>query len=113
MRGMVLGIGAAIVVSAMVACGGDDGEPRDVTLGEIVADQASFDGDTLRLRGEVVGFENPEHYVIEDANHNRVELLPRERAAEYEGETVVVVGEFAFSETEGRRLQIEEIEVAD
>lgn len=105
---------AAILLPTLAACGnGDDGDPEAVTLGQIVADQASYDGDLLRIEGVVVGFENPEHYVVEDEQQNRVQLLPTGEAAAFEGEQIVVVGRFAFSEEEGRRIEIEEIEAAE
>lgn len=105
---------ATFLLPALAACGnGDDGEPEPVTLGQIVADQASYDGDLLRIEGVVVGFENPEHYVVEDEQQNRVQLMPTDEAAAFEGEQIVVVGRFAFSEDEGRRIEIDEIEAAE
>jgi hypothetical protein len=105
-----MAVASLTLAGAMAAsCGGDNGEPREVTLGEVVADQSRFDGQVLQLKGEVVGFDNPEHYVIEDAAHNRVELRPVEAAAAWSGQTVTVVGRYSFSETEGRRIEIEEI----
>ena len=94
---------------AFAACGGDDnGEPKDVPLADVVADQDSYNGDTLRLQGTVVGFEEAvEHYVIEDENQNRVELVPTDQAAEYEGQEVSVVGRFTFADDQGRRIEIE------
>ncbi len=107
-----LSLTAVAVLALGIAACGNNGDPEDVTLGEIVQDHDGFNGDTIRVEGEVVGFDEPvEHYVVEDQHQNRIELQPTDRAAEYEGETIVVVGDFTFSEDEGRQLEIEQIEV--
>ena len=108
--------GSAVVVVVatlllLAACGG--GGIRDVTLGQLVADEAEYDGDQVRLRGTVVGFENPEHYVVEDERSNRVEVRPLDDIAPFEGMEVEVTGRFTFSEDRGRMLDLEEVEAVD
>ena len=98
---------AATMAFMLAACG--DGGIRDVTLAELVADEGEYAGDQVRIRGTIVGFENPEHYVIEDAHSNRVEIVPLERIAEYVGRAVEVTGRFSFSENRGRVLELEEV----
>jgi hypothetical protein len=109
-RGSIL-VGVAALVLLAVSCGG--GGIRDVTLGELVADEGEFSGDQVRLRGTVVRFENPEHYVVEDERSNRVEVRPLEDIAPFDGMLVEVTGRFTFSEDRGRLLELEEVEAVD
>jgi hypothetical protein len=101
----------AVLAFALAACGGPDAVPLD----ELAANPEAFVGETVSTVGRVRSF-GPEdgatslHYVIEDSESNRVELLPAERARPHEGEFVRVIGTFTFDERVGRRLQIEEIE---
>lgn len=103
--------GTAVLWLLFAAC--DGGGIRDVTLGQLVADEAEYDGDRVRLRGTVVGFENPEHYVVEDERSNRVQVTPIEDIGAFEGTVVEVTGRFTFSEDRGRQLQLEEVRAAD
>jgi hypothetical protein len=102
-------VGAALILLA--ACDNND-EPQDVALSMIVVQQDDYDGDMVRLRGTVRFFEDPDggHYVIEDEEQNRVQLLPRSVAEPFEDEEVTVVGEFSFSEDEGRIVEVDEIQ---
>lgn len=103
--------GVAVLFLLLAACGG--GGIRDVTLGQLVADESEYDGDQVRLRGTVVGFENPEHYVVEDERSNRVQVTPLEDIAPFEGMEVEVSGRFTFSEVRGRQLVLEEVIAID
>ncbi len=96
------------LVLLLAACGG--GGIRDVTLGELVADEGEFSGDQVRLRGTAVRFENPEHFVVEDERSNRVQITPLEDIAPFDGMLVEVTGRFTFSEDRGRLLELEEVE---
>lgn len=107
----MLAVAGAVVAITLAACG--SGGIRDVALAELVADESEYAGDTVRLKGTVVGFENPEHYVIEDANSNRVEIVPIERIAEYVGMDVEVTGRFSFSEDRGRVLDLDAVTVIE
>lgn len=104
-------LGVAAIVLLLAACG--SGGIRDVTLGQLVADEREYSGDQVRLRGTVVRFENPEHYVVEDERSNRVEVRPLEDIAPFDGMLVEVTGRFTFSEDRGRLLELEEVEAVD
>jgi hypothetical protein len=101
---------ALLTLTVASACG--DGDPIDVSLARISANASDYHGKLVRLEGTVVGFENPEHYVIEDGQQNRVQLLPNELARPFVGEQATVVGRFTFSDTQGRRLAVTWMESA-
>jgi hypothetical protein len=93
-----------------VGCGGT----QSVVLSELAFNPESYDGDQIRTSGVVVEFDEDDgalhrHYVIQDTDQNRVKLEPLEAAEPHEGRIVRVTGQFSFSETEGRVLQVEEI----
>ncbi len=47
-----------------------------------------------------------DYFVLEDAQHDRVQLLPASRAAPFDGQRVEVLGTFRFDQTSGRRVEI-------
>ncbi|WP_245791891.1 hypothetical protein [Modicisalibacter ilicicola] len=96
---------------ALVACADD--KPADVSLSVLATRQAAYSGKQVDTRGVVRTFETPRHYWIEDDDLNRVEVLPAERIAPYLGERVRVGGRFHYAPSEGRRLEVERIEVID
>lgn len=100
---------AALLVLA--ACGG----PRGVSLTELAVNADYYDGRDVAASGVVLEFGDEEgpiehHYVIQDADQNRVELRPHELVAPHVGSAVEVVGEFDYDEDRGRVLHIDTIE---
>jgi hypothetical protein len=108
---------AAAVTASLItgACGPADGEPRDVPLEALVAEQRSFDGARVRTRGAVRAFgdDSAIHQVIQDRRSNRVQLLPDAVARRYVGHMVIVVGTFGFDEESGRFIRVEAIRRVD
>lgn len=99
------------VVLLLAGCGG----PRVVPLSELAANADYYDGRTVIAHGVVMEFgadDDPveHHFVIQDQDVNRVQLLPNEAAEPYVGSVVEVVGEFAFDPDRGRLLHVESIE---
>ena len=92
----------------------EDPGPADLTLAQLAFGQEDYDGELVRTAGVVRRF-GPEdgatrlHFVVEDADANRVELRGGDPAA-YEGRAVVVVGRFRFTEAEGRVIDVERID---
>lgn len=106
-----IGVFLALVLVALSGCGG----PRGVTLTELAANPEYYDGRTVIAHGVVLEFGDDEgsverHYVLQDADVNRVELLPPDRAEPHVGSAVEVLGEFAYDENRGRMLHIDTIE---
>ena len=67
-------------------------------------------GRTVATSGVVRGFDDPEHYWIEDAQLNRVALQPGELAKPWLGQQVHVTGRFFYPPEEGRRLELSSIQ---
>lgn len=106
-----LGVLLVVLTAALSACGG----PRGVALTELAVNSEFYDGKDIVASGIVREFgaddERVEHhYVLQDADVNRVQLLPADLAAPHTGSAVEVVGEFAYDEDRGRRLHIDTIE---
>jgi hypothetical protein len=101
---------AAAVVLVLAACGG----PATVTLEELAFDTATHEGNEVVTVGTVVEFTEDDgaierHIVIEDAAHNRVELLPLEAGEPFIGAEVEVTGRFDFAPGRGRAIEVSEI----
>ena len=105
-------LGAVGLVLAACASA-DGGEPRPVTLAELVAEQDRHDGTRVVVRGTVNTFDDPRHYWIEDVEQHRVELVPEEVAEDLVGAQVEVVGRFSFRDDQGRVIEVEDLEVVD
>lgn len=104
---VLFGVAAAL----LAACGG----PAQVGLTELVHDAPRFDGREIVVQGVVRSFGAPDtrvepHLVIQDANDNRVRLLPDDAAEPHVGSAVEVTGEFRFNDERGRELTIDTIE---
>jgi len=94
-------------------CSPDAAQPVPVALAELVADQELHDGQYVVTDGTVRPYEQPRHYWIEDPTLNRVELVPPEVAADHVGAYVQVEGHFTFRDDEGRRIEVDGLEVLD
>lgn len=98
------------------ACGPNEPEPSVVRLVELVAQQESYEGSYVLVRGTVRAFGDAPaelHYVLEDMRANRVQLLPGSAAQGYVGHDVIVVGRFDFDEATGRLIRIETINTVE
>lgn len=110
---------SALVVLASVVAACASAGPAEVTLAELALEADDYDGDVVEVVGVVREFTRAEHdavrdhAVVEDDDQNRVALLPYDEAVPFADRSVRVVGRFAFDETEGRRIDIEEIEAVD
>ena len=69
-------------------------------------------GELVRTSGVVRPFRDASgtYYVLEDADNNRVELLPARSVADYAGRSITVVGTFAASDTTGRALTVRSVD---
>jgi hypothetical protein len=107
-------VGVAVAAASLQtsACGPSESEPRVVRLVELVAEQESYEGSYVQIRGTVRAFGDApaeRHYVVEDTRANRVQLLPGSAAQGHVGHEVIVVGRFDFDEAIGRSIRIETI----
>ena len=98
---------SALVLIALwlVACG-TGGGTVDASLAELVAEQERYHGSTVRTEGVLRTYPEPLHYWIEDADLNRVELVPPEAVARHVGARIRVEGAFTFRADEGRRIAV-------
>lgn len=106
-----VGILLVVLAATLAGCGG----PRAVPLSELAVNADSYDGQVVSASGVVLEFGSAggpteHHFVLQDADVNRVQLLPPESAEPHTGAAVEVVGEFVFDEDRGRRLHIDTIE---
>lgn len=86
-----------------------------MSLTELAVNSDFYDGQEVVASGIVLEFGSEDgpvehHYVLQDADVNRVQLLPADAAAPHAGSAVEVVGEFEYDEERGRRLHIDTIE---
>lgn len=105
---------SAILGLALLAPACGTRQPPFVSLATLAADQESYQGKQIRTTGLVERFTDPSgpYFVIEDAAHNRVEVLPASRMAEYEGRRIEVTGRFDFNHTIGRFLRVEQVSIS-
>jgi hypothetical protein len=109
-------LAAVLFLLVMVATGCSRG-PQRVSLADLAAEPERYHGQAVETAGVVIEF-GPEqgalsrHYVVQDAEANRVELEPEEAVSPHVGATVRVIGPFEYSETTGRILHIDTIEPA-
>lgn len=108
MRRSITAIGAAVLLGCS---GGGDGTPDDVALVDLVVEQDAYDGDLVTTQGVVRTFDEPRHYWIEDDDQNRVELVPQDRVSPHLGDRIEVTGRFTFRDDEGRRIEVDQLEV--
>jgi hypothetical protein len=103
---------AGLALLFLAGCGStEDGEPTPVTLVELAEDQEGHHGDLVVTEGVVRSFDEPLHYWIEDDDQHRVELVPMELIEPHLGDEIRVTGRFTFRDDEGRRIEVDELEV--
>lgn len=86
-----------------------------MTLTELAVNADYYDGRSVVTTGVVREFGDDDgpvehHYVLQDADVNRVELVPPALAAPHVGSAVEVLGEYSYDEDRGRTLHIDTIE---
>lgn len=106
-------IGTAICLSlylGLAACGRD--EPRSASLAQLRDAPQHFNGARVRSCGMVRGFDNPEHYWLEDRHLNRVGLpnSATVAAAARQDSPMIVTGRFQQRRDGGRHLEDIELE---
>jgi hypothetical protein len=94
-----------LVLAALAACNGR--EAVEVSLDQLVAQQAAYDGRTVVAVGTLHSHPDPAHYWIEDGSYNRVELAWADDLAPYLGQRLAVRGLFRYDPDEGRRIDVE------
>jgi alkyl hydroperoxide reductase subunit AhpC len=115
----VLRRGSLLLLTVLVVVGCGPGAPTEVALAELAFTAEDHDGEVVEIVGVVREFTVEEddaledHFVIEDDEQNRVQLVPHDAVEPYIDEHVRVVGEFTFDETAGRLIEVEEIEPED
>ena len=95
----------ALTLVTLAACNGR--EAVEVTLDQLVAQQAAWDGRTVVAVGTLRSHPDPEHYWIEDDGYNRVELAWSDDLTRYLGRRLAVRGLFRYDPDEGRRIDVE------
>lgn len=99
---------AAPALAVMLLLAGCDyrDAPQGAPLRALAAEPESYQGSLVATSGVVRGFDDPEHYWIEDEALNRVALAPMETARDHLGQRVQVVGTFHYDPGRGRWLEI-------
>lgn len=102
-------VAAILLASSLAACDRSTA-PVELSLAELAANPAAYNGRVVRTRGTVRGFDDPRHYWLEDDNMNRVGLIPEDRVAPHLGRQITVLGQFSYARDRGRRLRVGTIE---
>lgn len=104
---------ATVVTVSLLAPACGPSQPEAVSLAKLVADQESYVGRDVRTEGVVRRFTDPSgpYFVLEDAEHNRVELLPASRVAAYQGRRIEVDGVFGIEQTRGRFIEVGNVSI--
>ncbi|SDU04914.1 hypothetical protein [Halopseudomonas salegens] len=104
-------IAACFALGMLVACTETaNNEPITVDLPHLVAEHQAYDGRLVTVSGRVAGFDDPEHYWLEDDEYNRVGLLPDDLISDRVGQRVQVTGRFSTSRDQGRRIQLSAVQ---
>lgn len=78
-------------------------------LSMLVMQAQMYDGSAVSTSGVVRGFDDPEHYWLEDNRLNRIALHPKEQAREWLGQRARAKGRFYYQRDEGRQIQLDEL----
>lgn len=100
-----------LAVALLAACGGD---PANVPLADLAAEQEAHDGRVVSTEGVVVPIEDRPggdvYFVLEDDAGNRVRLVPDAAARRHADQTIAITGTFRFDPDAGRELDIDTID---
>ena len=102
---------AMVLASALLAAACAGSRPVSVSLAGLAAHQEDYKGKLVTTRGVVRRFADTAgtYFVVEDAEHDRVEVLPPSRMARYQGRQVQVTGRFGVNQTVGRFVRVERV----
>ncbi len=105
---MISRAGVILAVALMAPLAGCDysDAPQGAPLRALAAQPERYQESVVATTGVVRGFDDPEHYWIEDEALNRVELMPLTVARDHLDQRVQVVGEFHYDPGRGRWLEI-------
>lgn len=81
----------------------------EVPIAKLVAEPERFHGHVLVVEGIVQRFDDPLHHWLEDAQQNRVGIIPEALLHDVVGQTVRVRGRFTASKEQGRRIQLHQL----
>ncbi len=110
-RARLVAVVAGVALLGGCFGGGGAPQPTRVELVQLVEEQTDRDGQVVTASGTVRTYDEPRHYWIEDADQHRVELVPESQVSPHLGAEVEVTGRFTFREDEGRRIEIDRLEV--
>lgn len=99
-----------LAAAVVAACSGEDGEPVELRLADLVRFADGYDGDRIATTGVVRSHPEPEHFWIEDDALNRVEVRPASAVSALLGESVRVVGRFRYSPEQGRSIEADSVQ---
>jgi len=100
---------AWVVIGLLAGCDYSDA-PQGAPLRALAAEPESYQGSLVATSGVVRGFDEPEHYWIEDEALNRVALAPKETARDHLSQRVQVVGTFHYDPGRGRWLEVRDLQ---
>lgn len=103
----------ALMLVAVVSCGGDGPAPTELRLAELVRFADRYNGEAVTTTGVVHMYDEPEHYWIQDEAINRVRIQPQSAISELVGERVRVVGRFEHDPGTGRLIEAEAVTVVE
>ena len=81
----------------------------EVPIAKLVAEPERFHGHVLVVEGTVQRFDDPLHHWVEDAQQNRVGIIPEALLHDLVGQPVRVRGRFTASTEQGRRIQVHQL----
>jgi hypothetical protein len=110
---MLKGLASALLAAALAGCGSAPSGPQRVTLANLVEFPGRYEGRMVITEGQARSHADPEHYWIEDADLNRVQIVPGSTISHHVGERVRVRGVFSHPKDKGRRIDTERAVVID
>lgn len=87
--------------------------PQQLSLQVLADNQQQVSGQHVITEGVVRGFDDPEHYWLEDSAMNRVAVHPQYLLADKVGERVQVRGQFHADRERGRWIDARELTVLE
>lgn len=103
------------VATLTVGCRTSGTNPQSVSLAALATSEERYREEEVKTQGVVRRFSGPSgpYFVIEDAEHHRVQVLPASKVAGREGQRVAVVGTFGLSPTTGRVIHAHRVAAVD
>lgn len=107
MRRPAIAIAIAVTTLGLSACTGHG--VADVTLAQLVAQQADYVGRQVLVSGTLRSHPDPEHYWIEDDKYHRVALDDVDGLHGRDGEELIVRGLFLYDDVRGRFIVVDSL----